>query len=124
MTAVAPIVPCHLAMAAARKIAALKSVSWLLVEADGRLVGTLDRRALMVSGDDDLVSACMTELPLAVLPTTTAASAYELMVQHRLTWLPVAAGTMFIVGAVSRQILERVLAGASRGAARLTHAAA
>ncbi len=53
MAGPAPIVPSHLTMAAARKIAALKSVGWLLVEAEGRLIGVLDQRALSASRDDD-----------------------------------------------------------------------
>jgi predicted transcriptional regulator len=116
MTAPAPIMPSHLAMVAARKIAALKSAAWLLVEAEGRLVGILDRRALTDSRDDELVSARMTALRVAAGPSTAIARAYDLLVQQRLGWLPVAAG-MFVVGAVSRARLEHALAGLSGGAA-------
>jgi CBS domain-containing protein len=123
MVAAPPIVPSHLAMLAARKVAALKSIGWLLVEAGGRLVGMVDQRMLAASRGDELVSACMTVLHIAVRPTTTLARAYAVLVQHRLPWLPVAAGR-FIVGAVSREALEHALAGASEGPVRAARVAA
>jgi CBS domain-containing protein len=108
MTGPAPIVPGHLTMGAARKIAALKSVRWLLVEDEGILIGFVDPRTLAVSRDDDLVSARMTTLGLAVSATASAARAHALLCQRRLAWSPVVAG-MFVVGAVSRVALERTL---------------
>jgi CBS domain-containing protein len=123
MTGPAPIVPSHLSMAAARKIATLKSVACLMVEAAGRVIGILDQRALTIGRGDDLVSTRMTGLTLAVRPTTTAARAHELLVQKRVAWLPVVAG-MFVVGTVSRQALDRALAPVSDHATCVANVAA
>jgi CBS domain-containing protein len=123
MTGPAPIVPSHLTMAAARKIAALKSVPWLLVEAAGKLIGILDQRALATSRDEDFVSTHTTMLTMAVTPATSVASAHALLMQNRVAWLPVVAG-MFVVGAVSREALSAAMARASDRETRVAHLAA
>ncbi len=103
-----PIIPAHLSMAAARKIADLKRAAVLFVERDGRLMGTLDEHALLEAPDDAEVTDCLRSLALCLGPTTTAARAQELFVRSRTTSLPVAAGA-FLLGAVSRGDVERVL---------------
>jgi CBS domain-containing protein len=123
MTRPAPIVPSHLVMAAARKIAGLKAASSLLVELEGRLVGYVDGLRLEAGRDGELVGTCMTPLGLALLPMTTAARALELLAQHHLACLPIAAG-MFVVGAVSRAQLERALVERAADTARVIRAAA
>jgi CBS domain-containing protein len=123
MTRPAPIVPSHLSMGAARKVAALRSASLLLIEADGRLVGVLDDRALAGAPDADLVEAWRTPLVVAVQPTTTAGRARELLAEHRAACLPVTAG-MFVIGTISRERLERALSDPVRIAQRAMRAAA
>jgi hypothetical protein len=103
-----PIVPAHLKMGAARKIAELKRSSVLFVERDGRLMGSLDQQALVEAPDDAEVSSCLRSIELCLGPSTTAARAQELFVRSRTTALPVAAGA-FLLGAVSRSDVERAL---------------
>jgi CBS domain-containing protein len=105
-----PIIPAHLSMAAARKIAELKRATVLFVERDGRLMGTLDEHALVEAPDDAEVADCLRSIELCLGPTTTAARAQELLVRSRTTALPVAAG-VFLLGAVSRADVERALRG-------------
>jgi hypothetical protein len=123
MTGPAPIIPCRLTMRAARKIAALKSAAWLLVEDDGGLLGVVDPGTLAVSGDDDLVPARMRRLWLAVPATATAARAHVLLSRRFLAWAPVVAG-MFVVGAVSRDALSRALSARTEVAGGAAAAAA
>lgn len=54
-----PIIPAHLTMAAARKVAELKRASVLFVERDGRLMGTLDEHALVEAPDEAEVAHCL-----------------------------------------------------------------
>ena len=103
-----PIIPAHLSMAAARKIGELKRASVLLVERDGRLMGTLDEHALVEAPDDADVADCLRSIELCLGPNTTAERAHELFVRSRTTALPVAAGT-FLLGVVSRADVERAL---------------
>lgn len=103
-----PIIPAHLSMAAARKIAELKRATVLFVERDGRLMGTLDEHALVEAPDDADVAGCLRAIELCLGPTTTAERAQELFVHSRTTALPVAAGA-FLLGAVSRADVERAL---------------
>ena len=110
MTDRPPIVPSHLTISAARKIAVLKSACRLLVECAGRLVGSLEPHALARCSDDEPISTVMTELCCFVNPTTSVAQAHELLVRHHLDWLPVTAGT-FLVGTVAREALERANTG-------------
>ena len=103
-----PIVPAHLSMAAARKIAELKRATVLFVERDGRLIGTLDEQALVEAPDDAEVAGCLRTMELCVGPGTTAKRAQELFLRSRTTALPVAAGA-FLLGAISRADVERAL---------------
>jgi CBS domain-containing protein len=103
-----PIVPAHLSMAAARKIADLKRAAVLFVERDGRLLGTLDEHALVEAPDDAEVTSCLRSTELCLRPTTTAERAQELFVRSRTTALPVAAGA-FLLGAICRADVERAL---------------
>jgi CBS domain-containing protein len=103
-----PIIPAHLSMAAARKIAELKRATVLFVERDGQLMGTLDEHALVEAPDDADVAGCLRSIELCLGPTTTAERARELFVRSRTTALPVAAGA-FLLGAVSRADVERAL---------------
>jgi CBS domain-containing protein len=105
-----PIIPAHLSMAAARKIAELKRATVLFVERDGRLMGALDEHALVEAADDAEVTDCLRAIELCLGPTTTAARAQELFVRSRTTALPVAAGA-FLLGAVFRADVERALRG-------------
>ena len=103
-----PIIPAHLSMAAARKIAELKRATVLFVERDGRLMGTLDEHALVEAPDDAEVAGCLRTIELCPGPTTSAERAHELFVRSRTTALPVAAGA-FLLGAISRSDVERAL---------------
>ncbi len=103
-----PVIPAHLSMAGARKIAELKRAGVLFVERDGRLMGTLDENALIEAPDDVEVARCLRTIELCLGPTTTAERAHELFVRSRTTALPVAAGA-FLLGAVSRADVERAL---------------
>jgi CBS domain-containing protein len=103
-----PVIPSHLSMAAARKIAELKRAAVLLVERDGQLMGTLDEHALIEAPDDAEVAGWLRTIELCLRPTTTAERAQELFVRSRTTALPVAAGA-FLLGAISRADVERAL---------------
>jgi len=101
-----PIVPSHILMGAARKIARLKSADALIVEEKGSLVGVLDARCLREAPDDRRVDACLEPLQLFLAPTTTVAEARSLLVESGASSLPVAAGP-FLIGSVSRAAVER-----------------
>ena len=103
-----PIIPAHLSMAAARKIAELKRATVLFVERDGRLMGTLDEHALVDAPDEAEVSGCLRMIELCLGPSTTAERAQELFIRSCTTALPVAAGA-FLLGAISRADVERAL---------------
>jgi len=101
-----PVVPLHLLMGAARKIARLKSADALMVEDKGNLVGFLDARSLRDAPDHRRVDACVEPLRLFLAPTTTVAEARALLVKSGASSLPVAAGH-FLLGSVSRAAVER-----------------
>ena len=103
-----PVIPAHLSMAAARKIAELKRAAALFVERDGQLMGSLDQHALLEAPDDANVAACLRTIELCLRPTTSAERALELFARSRTTALPVAAGA-FLLGAISRADVERAL---------------
>ena len=103
-----PIIPAHLTMAAARKVAELKRASVLFVERDGRLLGTLDEHALVEAPDEAEVAHCLRAIEIGLGPTTTAERAQELFIRSRTTALPVVAGA-FLLGAISRADVERAL---------------
>jgi len=103
-----PVIAAHLAMSAARKVAALKRTGRLFVERDGQLVGTLDEQALAGTPDDAPVAATMRPIDLCLHLTTLATRARDLFIRSGTDALPVVAG-VFLVGAVSRGDVERAL---------------
>jgi CBS domain-containing protein len=103
-----PVIPAHLSMAAARKVAELKRAAALFVERDGRLMGSLDQHALLEAPDDAEVAGCLRTIELCLRPSTTAERALELFARSRTTALPVAAGA-FLLGAICRADVERAL---------------
>ena len=102
-----PVIPSHLSMDAARKVAVLKQSSLLLVERAGQIVGTIDERAFATDYDLAAVAAAaMTPLATGLRPSTPVTEARELFVRARADILPVVAGG-FILGAVTRSDVER-----------------
>jgi CBS domain-containing protein len=101
-----PVIPAHLSMAAARKVALLKQVSLLLVERDDHVVGTIDERALAADHDQTAVAAAMRPFATCLRPGTPVTEARELFIRARAGILPVVAGG-FILGAVTRSDVER-----------------
>jgi CBS domain-containing protein len=114
-----PIVPSHILMGAARKIACLKSVDALIVEDKGSLVGFLDARSLRDAPDHQRVDACVEPLQLFLAPTTTVAEARALLVKSGASSLPVVAGP-FLIGSVSREAVERSFSRAPAGSSAVT----
>lgn len=112
MTRLNPIVPGHISMGAARKIAELKAADSLLVEDKGNLIGILDRETLLNAGQDRRVSDCLKSIRICLTPTTTLTRARALMIEHGMASFPVAAGP-FLVGCISRSDVERALASKS-----------
>ena len=104
-----PVIPTHLSMAAARKVARLKQVSLLLVERDEHIVGVIDERALAADHDLTAVAAAMRPLATCLRPATPVTEARELFIRARATILPVVVGG-FILGAVTRSDVERARA--------------
>jgi signal-transduction protein with cAMP-binding, CBS, and nucleotidyltransferase domain len=100
------VVPSHLSMAAARKLASLTQMPLLLVERDDHIVGTIDERALAVDHDLTAVAAAMKPLAAHLRPAMRAAEAREQFIRARVDVLPVVAGG-FILGAVTRSDLEQ-----------------
>jgi CBS domain-containing protein len=101
-----PVIPAHLSMAAARKVALLKQISLLLVERDDHIVGAIDDRALAADHDLTAVLAAMRPLSTSLRPATPVTEARELFIRARAAILPVVAGG-FILGAVTRSDVER-----------------
>ena len=104
-----PVIPAHLSMAAARKVAQLKQVSLLLVERDDHIVGTIDEGALSAAHDLTVVAAAMRPLATCLRPATPVTEARELFIRARAAILPVVVGG-FILGAVTRSDVERARA--------------
>ena len=102
-----PVIPSHLSMDAARKVAVLKQIPLLLVERDGHIVGTIDERGFATDYDlAALAAAAMTPLQAYLRPATPVTEARELFVRARAGVLPVVAGG-FVLGAVTRADVER-----------------
>jgi CBS domain-containing protein len=101
-----PVIPAHLSMAAARKVALLKQISLLLIERDDHIVGAIDDRALAADHDLTAVLAAMRPLSTSLRPATPVTEARELFIRARAAILPVVAGG-FILGAVTRSDVER-----------------
>jgi hypothetical protein len=110
MTPPHPIVPKHISMGAARKVAWLKKADALLVEDGGSLAGFIDSRVLLTAKDDERVADCLQPLGFCLSPTTTVARARELLTEHGALSFLVAAGG-FLLGSISRASVERSLAG-------------
>jgi CBS domain-containing protein len=106
-----PAIPEHLAMAAARKVAALKQAALLFVEREGRLLGVIDERTLADAADDDLVARVMTPIGPCLDPAMLLAHARDVFRVSGLSALPVAVGA-FVLGAVARDEVEQALARA------------
>ncbi len=123
MTPPHPIVPMHISMAAARKVASLKSADALLVEDGGSLAGFIDSRVLRTAKDGDRVADCVQPLGFCLSPTTTVARARELLTEHCALSFLVAAGG-FLLGSISRAAVERSLGGSAPASARLSPAPA
>jgi CBS domain-containing protein len=101
-----PVVPAHLTMAAARKVAALKRISLLLVEQNEQLVGVVGERALATAADPMPIAAAMHRLGACLRPGMSAAQARALFIRTGAAVLPVIAGG-FVLGAVARGAVER-----------------
>lgn len=111
MTNPYPVVPAHISMDAARKIARLKSADALVVEDKGNLVGWLDACSLREAGGGQRVDVCVKSLRLCLTPTTTVSEARALFVKSGASSLPIAAGP-FLIGSVSRAAVERFVSSA------------
>jgi len=105
-----PVVPAHLSMAAARKVAQLKQTSLLLVERDDHIVGTIDDRALAADHDLTAVAAAMRPLVTSLRRSTPLTEARDCFIRAGVEILPVVVGG-FILGAIALRDVER--AGAS-----------
>ena len=102
-----PVIPSHLSMDAARKVAVLRQISLLLVEHEDQIVGTIDERAFASEYDLAAVAAvAMTPLEACLRPATPVTEARELFARASADILPVVAGG-FILGAVTRSDVER-----------------
>ena len=116
-----PIVPAHLKMAAARKIARLKGADMLLVEDGGQILGVVDGYTLEGAAENALVSDGMKPMCPCVRPDSGAHRARDLLARHSLPALLVIVDR-FVVGAVSRAAVERALAGDRRAGRAAAHA--
>jgi CBS domain-containing protein len=103
-----PVVPAHLPMGHARKIAALKQTNLLLVARGAQLVGILDAGALSSAPDAALAELWMSSARGCLSAATPLVRARELFVRAGTATLPVAAGA-FLIGVVARGDLERAL---------------
>jgi CBS domain-containing protein len=103
-----PVIPVHLPMWGARKIAALKRTSLLFVASGAQLVGILDARALDGAPDATRAGICMSPIDGCLSAATPLVRARELFVRTGTATLPVTAGA-FLIGAVLRGDVERAL---------------
>ncbi len=103
-----PIIPAHLPMGGARKIAALKQAALLFVARGAQLVGILDDRALSAAPDDARAEVWMSPVAGCLSAATPLVRARELFVLAGASTLPVAAGA-FLIGTVARADVERAL---------------
>jgi CBS domain-containing protein len=101
-----PVVAAHLSMAAARKIAALRHISLLLVERDECLLGFCDEHALATVPDVTPIDAVTQPLGPCLRPGMSLAEGLELFLRARAAVLPVIAGG-FVLGSVARGEVER-----------------
>lgn len=103
-----PIIPAHLPMGGARKIAALKKTSLLFVERGAQLVGILDAHALEAAPDAARAEIWMAPALGCLSAATSLVRARELFVRAGTATLPVAAGA-FLIGVVARADVEGAL---------------
>src|SRR5262245_41046735 len=101
-----PVVPADLPAFHARKVAALKRASLLLVERDERLVGYVSERALAYAVDAAPIAAAARRFTVCLRPGMSVARARELFIHADASALPVIAGG-FVLGAVARGDIER-----------------
>lgn len=106
----APIVPAHLTVDAARKVAALRRAGVVLIENGGRLLGLVEVRRLADAPAGAGVLSVARPIDLALRPTTSLQRARELLLRARLTALPVVVGA-FLLGVVHLADVERTLRG-------------
>ncbi|HLK93727.1 MAG TPA: CBS domain-containing protein [Polyangia bacterium] len=116
----AAVVPAHLPVGAARKIAALKRAAVLLVESGGRLLGLLDARALAEAPAEATALTVARPVDLGLRPTTSLQRARELLLRARTTALPVAAGA-FLLGVIHLADVERALVNDRAEASAFSH---
>jgi CBS domain-containing protein len=102
-----PVIPAHLSMAAARRVAALRRIALLLVEAGEQIVGMVDQSILGAADDQTPVVTAMKPLGLHLRLAMSMADARDLFVRARTSVLPVIAGG-FVFGAVERAVVERI----------------
>lgn len=106
-----PVIPAHLSMAAARRVAALRRINLLLVEAEERaeeqIVGMVDQSILGAADDQTPVAMAMKPLGLHLRLAMSVADARDLFVRARTSVLPVIAGG-FVFGCVERAVVERI----------------
>jgi CBS domain-containing protein len=108
-----PVIPAHLPMGGARKIAALKKTSLLFVARGAQLVGMVDARALQAAPDAARAEVWMSTVEGCLSAATSLVRARELFVRAGTATLPVAAGA-FLIGVVARADVERALRARSR----------
>jgi len=101
-----PVIPAHLAMGAARKVAALKRVALLVVERDEQLVGYVNERALATASDEARVIDLVTRFDRCLSPSMSIADARRCFISARAAVLPVVAAG-FVLGAIGRGEVER-----------------
>jgi CBS domain-containing protein len=101
-----PVIPAHLPMVAARKIAALKGIALLMVELEDQIVGIVDETVLAAADDETRTGRAMNPLDFGLRPAMPIAQARELFLRARVSILPVIAGG-FVLGAVTRADIER-----------------
>ena len=87
-----PVIPAHLPMGAARKIATLKSIGLLLVELEDQIVGMIDEIVLAGAADATRTGRAMNPLDFCLRPAMPIAQARELFLRARVSILPVLAG--------------------------------
>ena len=103
-----PVVPAHLKVAAARKVAALKSVSLLLVEQNECLLGLCDEGALAAAADATPLDEVTKPFDACLRPGMSVGLAREVFLHARAAVLPVIAGG-FVLGAITRREVERAI---------------
>ncbi|HEY6477676.1 MAG TPA: hypothetical protein VI456_13930 [Polyangia bacterium] len=110
-----PVIPAHLPIWGARKIAALKETTLVFVAHGAQLVGFLDLGSPAGAPDGDRVELWMSPIAGCLSAATSLVRARELFVRAGTATLPVAAGG-FLIGALARADVERALRDRRRAA--------